>query len=38
MAEVKVLADDGRFDHLVIESSGISEPMPVAVTFDLSAR
>jgi len=36
LTEVKALADDGRFDHLVIESSGISEPMPVAVTFDLS--
>ncbi len=36
LTEVKALADGGRFDHLVIESSGISEPMPVAVTFDLS--
>ncbi|WP_103021002.1 GTP-binding protein [Salinibacter altiplanensis] len=36
LTEVKALADDGRFDHLVIESSGISEPMPVAVTFDMS--
>jgi len=36
LTEVKALANDGRFDHLVIESSGISEPMPVAVTFDMS--
>jgi len=36
LVEVKRLADAGRFDHLVIESSGISEPLPVAVTFDLS--
>ncbi|MEU8900739.1 GTP-binding protein [Nocardia sp. NPDC048505] len=28
------LARTGRFDHLVIESTGISEPMPVAASFD----
>ncbi|GLU48570.1 GTP-binding protein [Nocardiopsis ansamitocini] len=33
LAEVGRLADEGRFDHLLIESSGISEPMPVAATF-----
>ncbi|MEU4202877.1 GTP-binding protein [Streptomyces sp. NPDC026294] len=31
--EVARLAREGRFDHLLIESSGISEPMPVAATF-----
>lgn len=33
LIEVAKLADEGRFDHLVIESTGISEPMPVAETF-----
>ena len=32
--EVRQLAEDGRFDYLLIESTGISEPMPVAATFD----
>jgi G3E family GTPase len=27
------LASEGRFDHLLIESTGISEPMPVAASF-----
>jgi len=31
--EVASLARQGRFDYLLIESSGISEPMPVAATF-----
>lgn len=34
LTEVRRLADDGRFDYLLIESTGISEPMPVAATFD----
>ncbi|OLP54882.1 4-hydroxytetrahydrobiopterin dehydratase [Rhizobium rhizosphaerae] len=33
LAEVRNLAEDGRFDYLLIESSGISEPLPVAGTF-----
>ncbi|MDG9717195.1 GTP-binding protein [Streptomyces sp. DH24] len=33
LEEVDRLAREGRFDHLLIESSGISEPMPVAATF-----
>jgi G3E family GTPase len=33
LVEVAALAREGRFDHLLIESTGISEPMPVAETF-----
>ena len=33
LAEVRRLASEGRFDYLLIESTGISEPLPVAATF-----
>jgi G3E family GTPase len=32
--EVRRLASERRFDYLLIESTGISEPLPVAATFD----
>ena len=34
LEQVRELAKDGKFDYLLIESSGISEPLPVATTFD----
>ncbi|KAG7359305.1 cobalamin synthesis protein P47K [Nitzschia inconspicua] len=33
LVEVVRLADEKRFDYLLIESTGISEPLPVAETF-----
>lgn len=33
MLEVEKLAKENRFDYLLIESTGISEPIPVAQTF-----
>lgn len=34
LIEVKKLAAENRFDYLLIESTGIGEPLPVASTFD----
>ncbi len=34
LKEVRQLAEDGRFDYLLIESTGIAEPLPVATTFE----
>ena len=34
LVEVRRLAREGRFDYLLIESSGVSEPLPVAETFE----
>lgn len=33
LIEVSKLAEEGRFDYLLIESTGIGEPLPVAETF-----
>ena len=33
LVEVAKLAREGRFDYLLIESTGVSEPLPVAETF-----
>ena len=34
LAEVRRLAEEARFDYLLIESTGVSEPLPVAATFE----
>ena len=34
LTEVRQLAEQGRFDYLLIESTGIAEPLPVATTFE----
>ncbi|RNL54626.1 GTP-binding protein [Pedobacter jejuensis] len=36
MIEVEKLAKENRFDYLLIESTGISEPIPIAQTFTFS--
>ena len=38
LKEVAALARDGRFDYLLIESTGISEPMPVAEDLHVHRR
>lgn len=34
LEQVEVLAAERKYDYLLIESTGISEPLPVAATFD----
>ncbi|WP_102226774.1 GTP-binding protein [Acidimangrovimonas sediminis] len=34
LTEVRRLAEEDRFDYLLIESTGIAEPLPVAATFE----
>lgn len=38
MLEVEKLAKEGRFDYLLIESTGISEPVPVAQTWHFASE
>ena len=38
MIEVEKLAKENRFDYLIIESTGISEPIPVAQTFSFESE
>jgi len=38
MIEVERLANENRFDYLLIESTGISEPIPIAQTFTFESE
>lgn len=38
LTEVEALAKTREFDYLIIESTGISEPLPVAETFEFEAE
>ena len=38
LKEIRALAESDRFDYLLIESTGISEPLPVAATFDFRSE
>ena len=38
LREIRALAENDRFDYLLIESTGISEPLPVAATFDFRSE
>ena len=38
MIEVERLAKENRFDYLLIESTGISEPVPIAQTFSFASE
>ena len=38
LTEVEKIAKTNAFDYLLIESTGISEPMPVAETFEFKTE